>query len=342
MQVEILKGLDPACDEFVKEHETGRLAQLPAWSEMITNLFGYTPYYLVARGEGKAVKGILPLMHVKTFLFGNQMISQAFNDYGGILADSDAASDALFEKAVELAQQHGCDTLELRNIEPLPYDLKLRDDKVTMFISLEGGAQAVWEKARPEIRKQTRKAERSGLAAVNGREDLLDDFYDIYSRRMHQLGTPAYPRQLMAAMIETFPDLVKIFAVRLEDKTVAAGLMTCFNGIAEIPWSATLGQYNRMYPNRLLYWTMIQYYAEHGARIYDFGRSTAGSGNYEFKRRWRAEPVRLHYQYWVRPGMELSIVSPDNPKYQKKVAMWRKLPYWLARRLGPVVSRRLA
>ncbi|GAH85602.1 unnamed protein product, partial [marine sediment metagenome] len=68
---------------------------------------------------------------------------------------------------------------------------------------------------------------------------------------------------------------------------------------------------------------------------------TAGSGNYEFKRRWRAEPVRLHYQYWVRPGTELSIVSPDNPKYRKKVQLWKKLPLWLTRLIGPRISRDL-
>ncbi len=339
INVEILETPDPACDAFIKENPQGRLTYLSAWAEMIASTFGYKSFYLIAREKG--VEGVLPMMQAKSLLFGNRMVSQAFSSYGGIIANSDAARDALFNKAVELAHIQRCETIEFRNIKPLPYDLYLREDKLTMFIPLEAGAEHVWNKARPEVRKQTRKAIKNGLVAVDGGAELMDVFYDIYSSRMHELGTPAFPRKLMAMMIKRFPDNVRLFVVRLGDVTVSAGLVTCFNGIAEIPWSATISKYNRLYPNRLLYWTMIKYYGDRGARLFDFGRSSVGSGNYEFKRRWRAEPVKLHYQYWVRPGHKLSIASPDNPKYQKKVRMWKKLPLWMARLVGPIISRRL-
>lgn len=340
VRVEILEEPSPACDAFVKANPQGRLAYLPAWAEMISKTFGCKSFYLVARQEN--IEGVLPMMQAKSLLFGNRMISQAFSNYGGIIANTDEARNALFDKAVELAQMQRCETIEFRNIEPLPYDLHLREDKLTMFIPLEAGAEHVWNEARAEVRKQTRKAIKNGLVAVDGGAELLDVFYDIYSRRMHELGTPAYPRKLMATMIERFPDNVRLFAVRLGDVTVSAGLMTYFNGIAEIPWSATVGKYNRLYPNRLLYWTMIKYYGDRGARLFDFGRSSVGSGNYEFKRRWRAEPVTLNYQYWVRPGHELSIASPDNPRYQTRVQMWKKLPLWTARLVGPMIARHLA
>lgn len=340
MEVTILNSPDPACDTFVAHRPNGRICHLPAWSSTVVRTANHRLFYLVARDSGE-VRGVLPLTQVRSFLFGNRMISQAFSSYGGILASSDVARDALFNKAVELAQAQRCETIEFRNIEPLPYDLYLRDDKLTMFIPLEAGADHVWNKARPEVRKQTRKAIKNGLVAVEGGVELLDDFYDIYSKRMHELGTPAFPRKLMAMMIDRFPDNVNLFAVRLGDVSVSAGLVTCFNGIAEIPWSATIGKYNRLYPNRLLYWTMIKHYGDRGARLFDFGRSSVGSGNYEFKRRWRAEPVKLHYQYWVRPNHQLSILSPDNPKYKRRVQMWKRLPLWMARLLGPCISRSL-
>lgn len=339
VNVEILKTPDPACNTFVKNNPDGRLAFLPEWAEMLAGAFGCKSFYLVARGEG--VEGVLPMMQSKSWLFGNRMVSQAFSSYGGILANNDAARDVLFNKAVELAQIHGCNSIEFRNIKPLPYDLYLREDKLTMFIPLEDGAEHVWNKARPEVRKQTRKAIKNGLVAIDGGEELLDNFYNIYSKRMHELGTPAFPRKLAAVMLREFPDNIRLFVVRLGDVSVAAGMMTCFNGIAEVPSSATLGKYNRFYPNRLLYWMMIKYYAEHGAKLFDFGRSSVDSGNYEFKRRWRAEPVKLHYQYWIRQGHKLSVMSPDNPKYVKKVQMWKKQPLWMARLIGPLISRHL-
>jgi FemAB-related protein (PEP-CTERM system-associated) len=340
MDVSVLNSDDPACKVFVESKPEGRICHLFAWSDMVRRTIGHSPFYLVARDCGR-VRGVLPLMHIRSRLFGNRMISQAFSSYGGPLADCSEAHDVLFNRAVEIAAQLNCESIEFRNIEPLPYDLQLREDKLTMFISLEGGAEQVWRNVRGEVRKQTRKAEKNGLVAIDGTMELLDDFYAIYSREMHELGTPAYPRKLMAAMLETFPENVRLFAVQLDGVSVGAGLMTCFNGIAEIPWSATLSEYDHLYPNRLLYWSIIKYYCEHGAKLFDFGRSSVGSGNYEFKRRWRAEPIQLHYQYWIRPGHQFSILDPRSDTYKRKVEMWKKLPLWVAKLLGPHISRSL-
>jgi len=341
ISVSILDTSDPACDTFVSQNPVAKICHLRSWGAMVANTFRHKQFYLVARDNSR-IHGVLPLTHARSILFGNRMISQGFSNYGGILSDNQEARDALFEFAVDLAKRLNCESIEFRNTEPLPYDLHLREDKLTMLISLEGGAEQVWNRFRPEIRKQTRKAEKEGLTAIDGGVELLDDFYEIYSRKMHELGTPAYPRKLMAAMFQNFPENVKLFAVRLGDKFVGAGLMTYFNGVAEIPWSAALNEYDHLYPNRLLYWTIIKYYCEKGAKVFDFGRSGVDSGNYEFKRRWRAEPVPLYYQYWFPAGRRLSIVSPANPKFNKKVEMWKRLPFWMARMLGPYISRDIA
>jgi len=340
ISVGLLDVSDSVCDTFISQRPDARIGHLPAWGAMVEQVTGHKQFYLVARDAGR-ICGVLPLTHARSYLFGNRMISQGFSTYGGILADNQQARDALFEFAVELAKRLNCESIEFRNAEPLPYDLCLREDKLTMLIALEGGVDQVWNNFRPEIRKQTRKAEKEGVVAVDGGVELLDDFYEIYSKKMHELGTPAYPRKLMAAMLQIFPENVRLFATRLGNKSVSAGLMTYFNGVAEIPWSAALSEYDHLYSNRLLYWTIIKYYCDRGAKIFDFGRSSVDSGNYEFKRRWRAEPVRLYYQYWIYPGRRLSIISPDNPKFNKKVEMWKKMPLWTARLLGPYISRNL-
>lgn len=339
MLVETLTGPGTECHEYVAGKPTGRIEYLPAWSAMIANLFGHQSYYLLARGDG--VQGILPLVQTRSRLFGNRMVSQALSSYGGIIADNDAARDALFARATELAQANGCESIEFRNIDPLPYELESFGDKVTMFISLEDGADEVWRNVRPEIRKQTRKAEKNGLTAAEGQGELLDDFYRIYARRMHELGTPAFSRKLMIAMLDTFRDNIMLFTVKLDEVTVAAGLVKYFNGIAEVYWSATLGQYNRLYPNRLLYWTMVQHYCRQGARLFDFGRSSLDSGNYDFKRRWRAEPVSLNYQSWSPAGRKATMINPKNPRFQKKVALWKRLPLWTANLMSPPISKHL-
>lgn len=301
---------------------------------------GYDVPYLAAR-EGDEVRGVLPLTHVRSRLFGNRIVSQAFGNYGGPLTANDEAQRAVFDRAVELATERGCESIEFRNIDPLPYDLVLREGKMCMHLPLAADPENLWKTFKPKVRNQVRKAEKSDITTVNGGTELLDEFYQVYTIRMRQLGTPPYPRKLMVSVLERFPEEARLFVVRLGDLTVGTGLVVCFNGFVEIPYAATRTEHNRLCPNNLLYWSVMEYYCRAGATAFDFGRCTEGGGTHRFKKQWGPEPVPLHYQYWVRPGHEFNILGPDNPKYQKKVAMWRKLPLWVTRLIGPRISRSL-
>ncbi len=340
MDVSILEGPDAACEAFVRAQPAAKMCHRPAWSEMLQADLGYEVPYLVAR-EGDEVRGVLPLTHVRSRLFGNRMVSQAFGNYGGLLTANDEAQRALFEEAVELATERGCESIEFRNIDPLPYDLALREGKMCMHLPLAADPDNLWKTFKPKVRNQVRKAEKCDITAVNGGTELLDEFYQVYTIRMRQLGTPPYPRKLMVSVLERFPEEARLFVVRLGDLTVGTGLVVCFNGFVEIPYAATRTEHNRLCPNNLLYWSVMEYYCRAGATTFDFGRCTEGGGTHRFKKQWGPEPVPLHYQYWVRPGHEFNILGPDNPKYQKKVAMWRKLPLWVTRLIGPRISRSL-
>lgn len=341
MEIEVLNSPDPACDSFVTQNPKGKICHLLTWSDTVTRATRLKAFYLVARDPDKNVHGILPLVHVKSKLFGNFMVSQAFSDYGGLLTDLPEARDALFNYAIELAVKHKAEFIEFRNLEPLPYDLHLRTDKITMHLPLASDPEKLWSTFRSEIRNRVRKAEKSGLTAVNGGLELLDDFYRVWTVRMRQLGTPCYPSELMQSILEIFPNNSRIFIVRLDSLTVGAGFTTCFNGWADMQWVATLTQYNKLAANSLLYWSVIKHYCMLGISWFDFGRCTVNSPTYEFKRRWGSPEVKLYYQYWVKQGQQLSIITPASPKYKRRVEMWKRLPLWVTRLLGPSISRNL-
>jgi FemAB-related protein (PEP-CTERM system-associated) len=340
MNIDILNVPDPACDAFVGQKTESKICHLPAWSNIITRVAGHRPFYLVAR-DGGEIRGVLPLTQVRSRLFGNRMISQAFSNYGGPLTDSPEIREALFNYAVELATKLNCESIEFRNIQPLPYNLKARTEKISMYLPLVSTPDEIWKALMPKVRNQVRKAEKSNLTTVNGGIELLDEFYRVYTIRMHQLGTPCYSRKFMYNILQTFPKNSRIFTVCLKELTVGAGFTIYFNKFVEIPWAATLVKYNNLCPNNLLYWSVIKHYCLASATYFDFGRCTIGGSTYQFKKQWGSQPVELHYQYWVRPGHQLSILSPTSSKYQKKVQMWRKLPLWMTRLLGPYISRNL-
>jgi len=51
--------------------------------------------------------------------------------------------------------------------------------------------------------------------------------------------------------------------------------------------------------------------------------------------------VPLNWQYWIRPGHQLSLAKPDNPKYRRVVELWKKIPVSATRFIGPYISRNL-
>ena len=340
MNVEILTTSDTACLDFVQQFPSGKICHLPGWSIAVTQAAGLENFYLVAK-DNNHICGVLPLVRAKSIIFGNFMVSQAFSDYGGPLVQSAEACDILFNNAVELANELHCEYIEFRNIEPLPYELKLRSGKICMYLPLISNTDEIWKSFKAKVRNQINKAQKSGITASDGHLELLDDFYRVYTIRMHQLGTPAYPRRLMQNLLRAFPKNSRIVVVRLETLIIGAALTFCFNGFVEIPFASTLIQYNSLCPNNLLYWYIIKHYALAGAKCFDFGRCTINSSTYDFKRQWGPQPVELHYQYWTRPGHQLSILGPDNPKYKKKIEMWKRLPLWAARLVGPCISRNL-
>ncbi|MCD6303510.1 MAG: FemAB family PEP-CTERM system-associated protein [Planctomycetes bacterium] len=340
--VGILDGPCADCDAYVRNAAGAKLCHLPAWGEMVRRAAGHEPFYLVAR-DGRGVRGVLPVSHVRSRLFGNRMVSQPFATYGGPLFDDEETLGALFEKAVELARRRGCESLEIRTDRQLDLGLSRREDKISMRLRLRPDPDELWKsfKSDTKVRNHIRKARKNGVTAVNGGRELLDEFYDVYTVRMHQLGTPCYGRALFEEILRTFPDNSRIFLARCDGRTVGARLVLRFGTFLESVWGVTRIEYNRYSVNHFLYWAVFEHYCRRGAEWFDFGSSTRDSPHHKFKKQWGCQQVDLNIQYWLPEGRRLKVLSPASPKYRRKVAIWKKLPLRLTRLLGPVISRQL-
>ncbi len=342
MQIEIATTPTPDIAEYVCSKDHGRLCHLPEWGQRLAEVFGHEPFYCVARDGGRLC-GVLPLTLVRSRLFGNRMVSQAFSNYGGPLTDGPDSLHPLLARAVELAQENRCPVVELRNSERLDGPFSVREDKACMVLPLAGDPDTMWAGLKAEVRNRVRKARKAGLNVLHGGRELLDDFYEVWTVRMRQLGTPCYSRRLFEALLRAWPDRVRIFLVRHGHQALAAGFFHHFNGLVECRWAASRLEANRLAPNMLLYWSAIEYYGRAGQKSFDFGRSTIGSSQYEFKRRWGARHVQLHYAYWTSSsGRMPSLPRSDSPRYEKMVEIWKHLPLSVTRLLGPHVSRSLS
>src|SRR5437899_10827698 len=109
----LLPGDELEWDDFVHRAGSGTFFHLSGWKDVIEGAFGHKTYYLQARRAG-IVAGVLPLTHIKSFLFGNSIISNSFCVYGGPLANDSETESALRREAVTLMERVGATSLEFR------------------------------------------------------------------------------------------------------------------------------------------------------------------------------------------------------------------------------------
>jgi len=305
------------------------------WQDVFSRAFGHESVYLMAR-RGGDVAGVLPLVQIKSLLFGRTLTSLPFLNYGGVLADSPAAAHALIEASQQEAVTRRCGHVELRHVAAQFPQLPRKQHKVSMRLALAAGQ---WDRLDRKVRNQVRKAEKSGLTVERGGGELVDDFYAVFARNMRDLGTPVYSRRLFDEVFRVFPDRATMHVVRLDGRAVAAGVTYRTARMTQLPWASSIRDYNSLCPNTLLYWDAIQYAADAGCRVFDMGRSTPNEGTFKFKQQWGAEPLPLHWEYQLQSDQNLPNVSPANPKFQLAIALWQKLPLSFTVRLGPMIVR---
>jgi FemAB-related protein (PEP-CTERM system-associated) len=230
--------------------------------------------------------------------------------------------------------------LELRNQNEIihPALTEKKTSKVLMWRELPSSADELWKSFKPEVRNQIRKAEKHELVVQWGTLDALPSFYDVFAQNMRDLGTPVFGIGLFRAILEKLPGRSEVCLVRLGEQAIAGALLLHGAGFTEVPSASSLREHNKTCANMLMYHHLLLRAQERGQSVFDFGRSSMDSGTFKFKKQWRAEPHPSIWQYYVRQG-SISEVRPDNPKYQRKIETWKRLPLWLTKLIGPTIIR---
>lgn len=329
-------------DEFVSRFTCSAYHRY-AWRRLIERVYRRQTYYLGAF-RGGDIAGVLPMVRLKSLVFGDFLVSLPYFNYGGPLGD-DVVVRQLLEHAVSLGQRLGVAHIEFR---PTPgferscyVGLAERADKVTMRLALPSDPDCLFRSFKPKLRSQIRRPLKAGAEACHGTTGLVGEFYKVFSENMRDLGTPVFSRELPEAIVDTFPQDARIFVVRMGNEPVAAAVVVSHGELLEIPWASSLRRANCHSVNMLLYWSVLEWACLQGFKIFDFGRSTVDSGTFRFKRQWGAEPLPMPWYYWTRRAGPIPHISPDNAKYRLAIKLWRRLPLPIANLLGPLIAKNL-
>lgn len=377
-------------DDYVMGHPQSTHCHLSGWKGVIENTYGHQTYYLIAeysssnpnnsidpsypinpshsidsknsikpyalcpiQDSGRIV-GILPLVHIKSLIFGNQLVSMPFLNYGGVLADGEEAGKLLLSEAIRLGQRLKVNKIELRHINPLAWpdcnNSKILTNnlayqtyagKVRMLLELPGCGEELFKSFKPKLRSQIRRPQKEGMKAVIGGQELLDSFYDVFSINMRDLGSPVHSKQFFKQICQQFGQMARIGIINYKGMSVAAGIICCIKDTIEIPWASSLKNYNQFSPNMLLYWSFLEYSCQNGNKYFDFGRSTPEGGTYKFKEQWGAKPTSLHWQFILLNGQRIDTHDSEKSKFEKFIHYWQKLPVSFTKIAGPRIRKHI-
>jgi len=289
-----------------------------------------------------SITGILPIVRLRSLLFGDIACSLPFVNYGGPAGDSDEIEDELLAAAARIADEWGVEYLEIRSRRYLGERFPSSDHKVCMTVRLDRDPDVVWNryKAKTGPRQEIRRGYDNGFHARFGGIDLLDAFYDVLSEAWRDLGTPIYHKDYLLAVMSAFPNHTRICVVESTDgEAAAAALCGDHRDVVEGLWLGVRHAHRRQMAGYLLYWELIKDACERGFSTFHLGRSSKDGGGQAFKHKWHADQQQLYWQYALRTRTDIPSLNVTNPRYQRAIKVWRRLPVRVTQVIGPAIAR---
>jgi hypothetical protein len=316
---------------FVTRHPDANLYHTLAWRDVLQEVFGHRPIYLLCEQDGK-VCGVLPMFLVKFPLLGSKLISIPYDiGSGGALAVDEVSERALMERAVALANEFHVNYLELRCAErrPVVESLRLQRSEPVLISEMELDTEAqVWSRMEKDHRKAIRKAENRGVE-VREAETLEDfqDFYHVILRVFRAFGTPPYGANYFPILWRRLhaSGAVRLLLAHVERRCVGGLLLFCWGRNLVSKFAACLPEAVPLRAYVALYWRAIQFGLNSGYRRLSWGTASRDQvGLIEFKERWGAQthPAVL-YDLPVRGKI------PSIEKYYDSQGLSRRLWRWL-------------
>ena len=320
-----------ACPEATFFHRAG-------WKTVIEKAFGHRTHYLFAERNGKIV-AVLPLTEIKSRLFGHSLVSNAFCVYGGIAAADEEARIALDRHAQALARELNVGHLEYRQLSPFHTDWASRDLYFTFRKAIDPDLEQNMLNIPRKQRAMVRKGIKNGLTSEldNG----VDRFFSLFADNVKRHGTPALPKRYFFLLKEVFGKDCEILSVLHEGQLISSVLTFYFRDEVLPYYAGDREDARHLAANDFKYWELMRLGCERGFRLFDYGRSKLGTGQYDFKKNWGFEPTPLHYEYYLVGAASVPEHNPLNPKYRLFIQMWRKLPTPIANTLGPYIVKNL-
>ena len=307
--------------------------------------------------EKDQAKFIFPLFNVKSKFFGNRLISVPFLEEGGFFGEVDFDSVKQIIERLKI-KKGKFRYIEIRltnsekNFEKTREILKknnfVEEISKQQFITKLSSAEEMWKKFHKHTRNDIRKAQKSDLVLKKIESPKeIKEFYKLYLREMKNFGTPQHS-------FKFFRNLFNIMGMKTlglncykEKKLIGSLIFIHSLKKGHVIVNVSKSNYRKFRPNDLLYWEMIKFAIGRNINQINLGQVEASvakeshaKGLYNFKKKWLGNLYnRVYFYYSFNKGGEKVQGKKDKLKKFRKI--WKRLPLFVLKKIGPVLTSEL-
>lgn len=351
MNMQVIRVEEGLWNNFINMNEQATFFHTLEWRNIIAEVYGFLPVYLIALKTDGEVSGIMPSFLTKSHFFGKKIVSTPFNFYNGPLFHDVEAGRALIDSLTEIAKEKGAKYIELKTLKPLDEKLEAglvkREHYYISGLKLEDDVETAYQKKhRKNMRTILRNAEKNGISVHATRNvDDLASFYDLMVKeyRDKHLMIPQ-PYSLFSLLMSNLAPkgMAKLLVAKQEEKVIGGMFLLLYRDKAIYAWGSTDESSSRYSVSSLLVDHAIKDCQSQGFKSFDFGVTSPYQENLLFfKSRWGACHIRLSSYYKLINCKK----APEMDYYKSYLNLrrpFRYLPLWLIKSISPIITKQLS
>ena len=279
---------------FVDHNPMGNIFHTPEMFQVFARTKGHRPTLWAATGsDGQILALVLPVQVTLLGGLARRLTTRAVA-YGSVLCDpGPAGKEGLMGLLRTYVQEAGCEALftELRNLSDLCPVQPVLDscgfvhaDHLNYLIDLDRPVEEIMQGIGARTRKNIRRGLRRGEVMIEEvrERDQVSVWYDLLRRTYVNAQVPLADRSLFEAAFDVlYPkNMIRVVLARVGDVYVGTSVELLYKDVVYGWYGGVDRDYGRYVPNELLMWNILQWGAENGYRVYDFGG--AGSPDEEY------------------------------------------------------------
>lgn len=330
---------------FINLHPYSSIYHTLEWKQILEKTYKYKPYYLLAKNNQDEITGILPLLKVDSFIFGNRLVSLPFSYCGGIISNNNSTTTELIDYTISKTIEHHMSYLELKQGISYLDNIKLvkSDNNITSILHLSKNKEDIWNNIKKDKKRGIKKAKKKGLVVREmSNKKELEDFYTMVLETRKRQGVPPYPFSFFENMYKYMKNNLKIFFSYYNDSPIACGIFQLHKDNMLYGYGMTRKEKTvlQLYPMNLLIWEAIEWAYENDYKTFDFGITPKKHESLlYFKSSWGTENITIPYYYYLNNVNHPPDFDPTSPKYKLMTNIWKKIPITVAKNFGPYLLR---